>query len=180
MRHPPRRNAEKKLTLNFSPVAKSTADTVTVPAGYTATVLFRLGDPMPRQCAAYRNDGTDAAATYAHARRRPPRRHALLRPAARRRAATRPRATAACWCMNHEAITPLFLHAERARRSSNGVRTVADEVIKEINVHGVSRDRGRPRSAATVALHAATRTFNRRITTLTEMTLSGPAARHRR
>src|SRR6476659_6710528 len=31
---------EKKLTLNFLAVAKSMADTVVVPAGYTATVLF--------------------------------------------------------------------------------------------------------------------------------------------
>ena len=37
---------EPRLTLNFQPVAKSLADTVVVPAGYTATVLFRLGDPM--------------------------------------------------------------------------------------------------------------------------------------
>ena len=36
----------KTLKLNFNAVAKSVADALTVPAGYTATVLYRLGDPI--------------------------------------------------------------------------------------------------------------------------------------
>ena len=50
--------AEAKV-LGFGAVAKSLADTVVVPAGYTASVLFALGDPMAAGVAAYKNDGTD-------------------------------------------------------------------------------------------------------------------------
>jgi secreted PhoX family phosphatase len=32
--------------LQFANVAKSTADVLSVPAGYTATVLYALGDPL--------------------------------------------------------------------------------------------------------------------------------------
>ncbi len=37
---------------------KSLADVVTVPAGYTVTVLYRLGDPIAAGIAAYTNDGS--------------------------------------------------------------------------------------------------------------------------
>jgi secreted PhoX family phosphatase len=39
--------------------------------------------------------------------------------------------------MNHEAITPSFLHPA-GQTIVNGVRTVADEVVKELHTHGVS------------------------------------------
>jgi hypothetical protein len=45
--------------LGFKAVAKSLADTVIVPAGYTASVLYALGDPLTGSTAAYKNDGTD-------------------------------------------------------------------------------------------------------------------------
>ena len=45
--------------LGFGAVPKSLADNVLVPAGYTASVLFALGDPIAAGVAAYKNDGTD-------------------------------------------------------------------------------------------------------------------------
>ena len=45
--------------LGFGAVPKSLADNVLVPAGYTASVLFALGDPMAAGVAVYKNDGTD-------------------------------------------------------------------------------------------------------------------------
>ena len=45
--------------LGYGAVPKSLADNVLVPAGYTASVLFALGDPMAAGVAAYKNDGTD-------------------------------------------------------------------------------------------------------------------------
>ncbi|PTT23003.1 phosphatase [Acidovorax sp. HMWF029] len=45
--------------LGFNAVPKSLADVVAVPAGYTASVLFALGDPIAAGVAAYKNDGTD-------------------------------------------------------------------------------------------------------------------------
>jgi secreted PhoX family phosphatase len=45
--------------LSFGAVAKSTADKVTVPVGYTATAIYALGDPLTAATPAFRNDGTD-------------------------------------------------------------------------------------------------------------------------
>ena len=45
--------------LGFGAVPKSLADNVLVPAGYTASVLFALGDPIAAGVAPYKNDGTD-------------------------------------------------------------------------------------------------------------------------
>jgi hypothetical protein len=46
--------------LGFTAVAKNLTDVVTVPAGYTASVIYALGDPLTAGTAAYKNDGTDA------------------------------------------------------------------------------------------------------------------------
>jgi secreted PhoX family phosphatase len=52
-------NQSTEKLLGFTPVAKSLADTVAVPAGYTASVVYALGDPLTSGTAAYKNDGTD-------------------------------------------------------------------------------------------------------------------------
>lgn len=167
----------KRLKLNFNAVAKSLADAVTVPAGYTATVLYRLGDPISHAVGDYRNDGSDSGASHAlragdhhdgmhyfglgrHGKHKQQESdHGLL-------------------CMNHEAITPAYLHVNGATISGIGndsVRPVTDEVIKELHSHGVSIiEVQRTRSGF---VYRRDSRFNRRITTFTEMELSGPAAR---
>ncbi|MDB5938361.1 MAG: phosphatase, partial [Polaromonas sp.] len=45
--------------LGFTAVAKNKLDTVTVAAGYTASVIYALGDPLTAATPAYKNDGTD-------------------------------------------------------------------------------------------------------------------------
>src|SRR5262245_52916971 len=47
------------MSLSFTPVAKSLADSVTVAAGYTATPIYALGDPLTADTADFKNDGTD-------------------------------------------------------------------------------------------------------------------------
>ena len=47
--------------LGFKPVAKSLADQVIVPDGYTAQVIYALGDPLTANVPAFKNDGTDTA-----------------------------------------------------------------------------------------------------------------------
>ncbi|HYD96957.1 MAG TPA: PhoX family phosphatase [Noviherbaspirillum sp.] len=176
----------KTLKLSFNAVAKSVADAVTVPAGYTASVLYRLGDPIAAAVPDYRNDGTDSGASFAQ---RAGDHHDGMHffglgadgkysPSASDRGLL---------VMNHEAITPAYLHkngvtidgAALSRYPSaitnTMTRTVADEVIKELNAHGVSiievrRDGNR-------ISYRRDSAYNRRITTFTEMTMSGPAAR---
>lgn len=163
----------KTLKLNFNAVAKSLADAVIVPAGYTASVLFRLGDPIAAGVPDYKNDGTDTAASFAQ---RAGDHHDGMHyfglgadgkysPSASERGLL---------CMNHEAITPAYLHAA-GPTIVNNARTVADEVTKELNIHGVSIiEVGKSGNAVTYKKDSP---FNRRITTFTEMTLSGPAAK---
>ena len=161
-----------QLKLDFTAVAKSLADTVVVPSGYTASVLFRLGDPIAAGVADYANDGSEPGASFAS---RAGDHHDAIHyfgmgsngtwsPAASDRGLL---------VMNHEAITPLFLHAKGPTIAS-GARTVNDEVIKELNAHGVSIIEV-TKSGSTVA-YSRSSTYNRRITTNTEMILSGPLA----
>ena len=50
--------ASEKL-LGFTAVGKSLLDSLVVPAGYTASAIYALGDPLTGATAAYKNDGTD-------------------------------------------------------------------------------------------------------------------------
>ena len=47
--------ATRRLKLNFKPVAKSRADSLTIPAGYSWSVLLRTGDPLVAGIADYAN-----------------------------------------------------------------------------------------------------------------------------
>ena len=51
--------APSAALLGFTAVSKSLADTVVVPVGYTASVIYALGDPLTATTPAYKNDGTD-------------------------------------------------------------------------------------------------------------------------
>ena len=168
---PPAQQAPLKL--NFNAVAKSLDDVVTVPAGYTASVLYRLGDPIAAGVPAYANDGTDAPSTYD---RRAGDHHDGMTffginasnkwdPAG---------ASRGLLVMNHEAITPLFLHPN-GQTVVGGVRTVADEVLREFYLHGVSVIE--VNKAGSTWSYKQDSSLNRRVHTLTEMAFSGPAAK---
>ncbi len=165
---------EQTLKLIFDPVAKSVADTLTVPAGYTASVLFRLGDPIAAGVADYLNNGTDPGASYAQ--RAGDHHDGMHYFGISASGAYDVNASdRGLLVMNHEAITPLFLHVN-GPTIVGGVRTVNDEVVKELNVHGVSVIEVN-KTGNTVS-YSKTSTYNRRITTMTEMILSGPAAKN--
>jgi len=145
--------------------------------GYTASVLYRLGDPIATGVPAYLNDGTDAPASYD---RRAGDHHDGMTffgidasnkwdPAA---------AARGLLAMNHEAITALFLHPTGQTIVGTGnaaVRSVAAEVQREFFVHGVSVIE--VARSGTAWNYKQDSGFNRRVHTLTEMQFSGPAAR---
>jgi secreted PhoX family phosphatase len=163
---------ERATTLSFNPVAKSVADAIRLPAGYYATVLYRLGDPIAAGVPAFRNDGTDSAASYAQ---RAGDHHDAIQYCGMG-ADGRYSATAtdrALLVMNHEAITPSYLHP-KGPTIVNGVRTVADEVLRELYVHGVSVIEINKVNGNWI--YKQDSSFNRRVHTLTPMTISGPAA----
>jgi secreted PhoX family phosphatase len=164
--------SSRNLRLNFDAVSKSVADALTVPQGYTAAVLYRLGDPIAASVADYRNDGTDPAASYAQ--RAGDHHDGMHFFGMSASGAYDPNGSdRGLLVMNHEAITPAFLHPA-GQTIVGGVRTVPDEVMKEFHVHGVSViEVNRSGAAFTYKRDSA---YNRRVTTLTEMMLTGPAA----
>jgi len=165
---PPRATA-----LGFTAVAKVVNDAVTLPSGYTATVLLRLGDPIKAGVAAYKNDGSDPGATY-DARIGD---HGDAIEYFGLGADGKYSATAndrGLLVMNHEAITPIFLH-RTGPTIVNGARTVAEEVLKEFYVHGVSVTEVVKQSSDLGWTYKQDSSFNRRVHTLTEMEMAGPA-----
>lgn len=164
--------------LGFKAVAKSREDVLSVPEGYTARPLYRLGDPLAANIPAYKNDGTDAASTFAF---RAGDHHDAIQyyglDSSGRYAANS--STRGLLAMNHEAITPPFLHANGVTTTGSGpaqVRTVPDEVLREYFAHGVSVVEIERAANGAWSTKPDSR-FNRRVHALTEMALCGPAAR---
>ena len=126
---------------------------------------------LPLGVPAYINDGTDAAATYAQ---RAGDHHDGMEYFGMNAAGQYDRnsSTRGLLVMNHEAITPSYLHPT-GQTIVNNVRTVADEVLKEFFVHGVSVIEVN-RNGSTWSYNQGSN-FNRRVHTLTEIDLAGPA-----
>ncbi|HSW14606.1 MAG TPA: PhoX family phosphatase [Solimonas sp.] len=152
--------------LNFSAVDKALFDHVGLPAGYTATVLYALGDPIKDAIAAYKNDGTDTD----HDQRAGDHHDGMSYFGLGDDGKWAPsRSDRGLLCMNHENITQKFLHAAAP---SAAPRNLA-EVRKEMNCHGVSVVEVKKDGAGKFAV-VQDSDFNRRITPFTEMEIRGP------
>ena len=166
----------RAVKLGFAAVPKSLADVVTVPFGYRHDVLYRLGDPIAPGVAEYANDGTDDPESFAH---RAGDHHDGMSYFGLSRNGKRDENSSdrGLLCINHEAITPAFLHPT-GQTIVDGARTVPDEVLREFYAHGVSvievvKKRGKKGEWS----YKQDSRFNHRIHTLTPMKLSGPAAK---
>ncbi|MCX7070374.1 MAG: PhoX family phosphatase [Gammaproteobacteria bacterium] len=164
------------FSLSFNPVAKSLADVVSVPAGYSVTVLTPTGEALTPSTPANVGDGSETGDSYAF---RSGDHHDGMYYFGLSADGSRPdprNSRRGLLCVNHENITQPFLHPNGAT-VVGGVRTVADEVVKEMNAHGVSITElvPGPSRATPVAFNRNSR-FNRRITSLTDMVISGPVA----
>ena len=162
-------------TLGFTAVAKRTADELSVPAGYTATVIYALGDPLSAATTAYKNDGTDADVEQRAGDHHDGMEYFGLSAAGARDDSASERGLLA---MNHEAtshsapdIASTFLHANGG---TNTLPRPAAEVDKEVAIHGVSVVEVRKGGNGAFATVQAS-TFNRRVTPLTPVQLAGPA-----
>ncbi len=154
--------------LGFTAVAKNQLDVVTVPTGYTVTVLYRTGDPNAAGVGAYANDGTDVSFAQ-----RAGDHHDGMSYFGLAAGANTPDPTnnsRGLLVMNHENINQQYLHPNGAT-STGGVRPTA-EVTKEMECHGVS--------VVEVTRTSGTWTYvtggalNRRITPFTPTSFSGP------
>ncbi|MED5619727.1 PhoX family protein [Ideonella sp. BN130291] len=162
-------------SLAFTAVAKSLEDRVTVPAGYTATVIYALGDPLDAATPDYRNDGTDTGFDQRAGDHHDGMGYFGLGANGLRDDNASDRGLLV---VNHEAtshpgseLSSTYLHAD------GGTPTLprpAAEVDKEVPIHGVSVVEVKKAAGggfATVRDSA----FNRRITPLTPVQLAGAA-----
>lgn len=168
--------AAPTAVLGFTAVAKNTFDKVTVAPGYTARPMFALGDPMAAGVADYKNDGTDTDFDNRAGDHHDGMEFFGLNAAGTARdTASNDRGLLV---INHEAtsnsrpeIASTFLHANGG---TNTLPRPAAEVDKEVPIHGVSVVE--VRKVAGQFIYEKASAFNRRITPLTPMKLSGVAS----
>ncbi len=159
-------------TLGFKAVAKHINDVVTVPEGYTAQVLYGLGDPLSANTPAFKNDGTDNEWGSRAGDHHDGIEWFSLDASGKPSNTFNSRGLLA---MNHEAttdekLTSFFIHADGGKAS---LPRPASEVDKELMIHGLSvvevQSDGKRWNYKTSS------PFNRRVTTMTEAIISGPA-----
>ncbi len=160
--------AVSPATLGFNAVPKSLADALTVPAGYTATVLYRLGDPLNANTPAYANNGTDTGFSA-----RAGDHHDGMSFFGLAATGTTPdsnNSTRGVLVMNHENISEQYLHPNGV---TPGAVRVTAEVVKEMECHGVSVVEV-TRAATGAWSYVQASPLNRRVTPFTPMAFSGP------
>ena len=164
-------NATPSVTLGFTPVNKGKQDRVSVPPGYTATVIYATGDPIDPTVPDYLNNGTQDN----FARRSGDHHDGMhffgLSVAGAPAPSNNDRALLV---MNHENIagTVQFMHAAGQTNTPAGGRPES-EATKEIDAHGVSIIELSKTAGKFGYVKASS--FNRRVTASTLMELSGPA-----
>jgi secreted PhoX family phosphatase len=165
--------APSSTLLGFTAVSKSLADIVLVPAGYTASVIYALGDPLTGTTAAYKNDGTDTAYENRAGDHHDGMEWYGLDASGKPSLSSVDRGLLA---VNHEATTDetrssFFLHAD------GGTTTLprpAAEVDKETAIHGISVVEVKSTSGKWATVPASA--FNFRLTALSDnMQITGPA-----
>lgn len=157
--------------LGFAPVAKSLLDSVIVPVGYTASVIYALGDPLTATTAAYKNDGTDTDYENRAGDHHDGMEWFGLSADGKASLTSVDRGLLG---VNHEATTDekyasFFLHANGGTAS---LPRPASEVDKETAIHGVSFVEVRKVNGKWEYVKDSA--YNRRFTCLTDMELSGP------
>ncbi len=163
----------RRLKLNFTAVPKSTADKVSLATGYSYRIVLQTGDPLAADVPDYANDGSDEAESF-H-RRAGDHNDGMFFFGMNKSGSWNPTVSEqGLLCVNHENVTAAFLHPT-GQSVVNDKRTVSGEVLKEMLAMGVSIVEVR-KSPRGFEVNRGSR-FNRRITTLTEMDITGPAAR---
>lgn len=161
------------LALNFKAIPKSIADSLTVPEGYSAKVLFRTGDPISGGIEAYLNNGTDTD----FANRSGDHHDGMQFYGKNGNAWEASQATRGLLVLNHEVAEDLgFMHVN----GPTGITVEGDrpsgEIDKEVEAHGVSIIEVFA-DAGTYSIDLSS-TFNRRVTGATIMDITGPVRGH--
>ncbi len=169
------KDPEPIMSLGFAPVAKSLADTVSVPVGYTASILYALGDPLTAGTSAYRNDGSDTDFDNRAGDHHDGMEYFGLSPDGKR--PDPDGSKRGLLAMNHEAtsgrdVRSYYLHVDGGTVNPRP----RGEADKEIAIHGLSVVEVRQQGKAWAYEQASS--YNRRVTPLTPVQISGPARGH--
>lgn len=160
--------------LGFNAVAKSLADRVSVPDGYTAKVLIALGDPIAAGVSAYQNDGTDTDFEQRSGDHHDGMEWFGLNASGQRDDNANARGLLA---INHEATTDerlssFFLHVNGG---SSALPRPASEVDKELAIHGIAVVEVVLSSTTSAWSYVQSSPYNFRLTPQTPIEISGPA-----
>lgn len=157
--------------LGFTPVPVSYEDTVVVPEGYKVQVLGAWGEPITGDMPAYSASNTGAEQGMQIGQHHDGMHFFPIDGSSED----------GLLVVNHEYIEPRFLHAEKWKGQAidgsdvvydaDGMRD-DDEVLKEMNAHGVSIYRVTRQGDGSWAI--VSDPHNRRVTALTEIEIGGP------
>ncbi|TVQ56566.1 MAG: PhoX family phosphatase [Rhodobacteraceae bacterium] len=156
--------------LGFDAIAVAEGDEIVVPEGYVARVLTPWGEPISGDMPAFRLDNTGAEQGHQVGQHHDGMHFFPIEGSS----------TDGLLVMNHEYIEPRFLHAAKyaglelnsgAVVVENGQRD-DDDVLKELNAHGVTVTRIAPNADGVWGVVADP--HNRRVTGLTPMEIGGP------
>jgi len=156
--------------LGFTAVAKNRDDLVTVPEGYSVTVMTRLGDPLAAGVSAYANDGSDTNFAQRIGDHGDALHYYGLSASGTRDDNS---STRGLLVQNHENLNDQYLHPNGGTRTAAGARP-AGEAIKEIEAHGVSVTEYVRGASGWAYVQASA--FNRRITPNTPVVFNGPVS----
>lgn len=151
--------------LGFKAVPVSDADEVIVPEGYTARVLIPWGTPITGSFPAYAGDGTNTADEQAQ--------QIGMNHDGMHYFPLNGSSEDGIIAINHEYVNVGPLHPNGPEANADGSRPT-EQVAKEMTAHGISVVRVQKQADGTWT-HVAD-ALNRRITVLTPMNISGPAA----
>ncbi len=164
----PTPTAKGTVSLGFTSIAKSLEDKVKLPAGYKFDVLYALGDPIKEGVAAWADDGSETGDSYTM--RAGDHHDAMNFFGLKEGKWDNTVSTSGVLAINHEAISQQYLHpvGESLAEPRN-----ENQVIKEMNVHGVSLLKLDKDSTGKFVIDKAS-ALTRRVTLDTEMELAGP------
>lgn len=163
---------QRRTRLPFGAVSITRADTITVPAGFTAKAFIPWGTPICGSYPTFLEDASNNAEDQAQQTGMHHDGMHFFPMDARSRARKSDHGLLA---LNHEYIDAPLLH-RNGPTVVGGKRVDADEVRKEINAHGVSIVEIRRGAQGDWAVLPSAR--NRRITGATPMRIEGPARGH--
>ncbi|WP_062263889.1 PhoX family protein [Endozoicomonas arenosclerae] len=157
--------APADLTLGFQSIAGAKLDAVALAAGYKAQVLAPWGTPLNDSANAWADDGSNTSQDQLNA--------VGMHHDGMHFFPLGDGTSEGILCINHEYIDQDALHPNGDTEESPGVRP-AEEVRKEINAHGVSVVHIKLENGVWDVVKNSQ--YNRRITSATEMDISGPIA----